>query len=119
MKYWIFSILTATIAYLFGTLNSLVVASRLVFRTNLKKIGKGERWLPNFRRIYGLKGFLKLGAVELVKDAVPACRCSSPASCSTPMGTPSWDARWRLSALCLEGCTPHLTAFAAATAAAH
>ena len=71
MKYWIFSILTAAIAYLFGTLNSLVVASRLVFRTNLKKIGKGERWLPNFRRIYGLKGFLKLGAVELVKDAVP------------------------------------------------
>ncbi|MBQ7473217.1 MAG: glycerol-3-phosphate acyltransferase [Oscillospiraceae bacterium] len=71
MKYWIFSILTAAIAYLFGTLNSLVVASRLVFKTNLRRVGKGSRWLPNFRRIYGVKGFAKLAAVEFVKDAFP------------------------------------------------
>ena len=71
MKYWIFSILTAAVAYLFGTLNTQVVASRLVFKTNLRKLGKGERWLPNFRRLYGIKGFVKLAAVELVKDGVP------------------------------------------------
>ena len=71
MKYWVFSILSAAIAYLFGTLNSLVVASRLVFKTNLRRIGKGSRWLPNFRRIYGVKGFAKLAAVEFIKDAFP------------------------------------------------
>ena len=71
MKYWIFSILTAALAYLFGTINSLVVASRLVFKTNLRRVGKGSRWLPNFRRVYGVKGFAKLAAVEFVKDAFP------------------------------------------------
>ena len=71
MKYWVFSILSAAIAYLFGTLNSLVIASRLVFKTNLRRIGKGSRWLPNFRRISGVKGFAKLAAVEFIKDAFP------------------------------------------------
>ena len=71
MKIWIFSLLTAVIAYLFGSLSTMLLASRLVFRTNLRRLGRGSAWLSNFSRVYGVKGFLKLSLVELVKDAVP------------------------------------------------
>ena len=71
MKYWILSILTAVIAYLFGCLSTMVIASNFVFRTNLRRLGRGSAWLSNFRRVYGAKGFLKLALVELVKDALP------------------------------------------------
>ena len=59
MKYWLFSILTAVIAYGAGCLSTMVIASNLVFRTNLRRLGKGSLWLSNFRRVYGAKGFLK------------------------------------------------------------
>ncbi len=71
MKYWIFSILTAALAYCVGSLNTLVIASNFVFRSNLGKLGKGSAWLTNFLRVHGAKGFAKLALVELVKDAVP------------------------------------------------
>ncbi|MBR2582206.1 MAG: glycerol-3-phosphate acyltransferase [Oscillospiraceae bacterium] len=71
MKYWLFSILTAVIAYGAGSLSTLVIASNFIFRTNLRRLGKGSLWLPNFRRIYGVKGFVKLALIELVKDALP------------------------------------------------
>ena len=71
MKYWIFSIVTALIAYFFGSLSTMLIASRLVFRTNLRRLGRGSSWVSNFSRVYGVMGFVKLAAVELVKDAVP------------------------------------------------
>lgn len=71
MKYWIFSFLTAVLAYCFGNLNTMTVASRFVFRTNLRRLGRDSAWLSNFTRVYGVKGFVKLAIVELVKDAVP------------------------------------------------
>ena len=71
MKYWLFSILTAVIAYGAGSLSTMVIASNFIFRTNLRRLGGADRWLSNFRRVYGVKGFLKLAMVELVKDALP------------------------------------------------
>ena len=71
MKYWIFSILTAVIAYFFGSLSTLVLASNFVFRSNLRRLGKGNVWLSNFRRVYGVMGLVKLALVELVKDVIP------------------------------------------------
>lgn len=71
MKYWVFSILTAAIAYFFGSLSTELIASRLIFHRNLRKLGRGERFLPNFKRVYGVKGFAQLALVEFVKDAIP------------------------------------------------
>ena len=71
MKIWIFSLITAVIAYLFGSLSTMLLASRLVFRTNLRRLGRGSAWLSNFRRVYGARGFVKLALVELVKDVIP------------------------------------------------
>ena len=71
MKYWLFSILTAVIAYGAGSLSTLVIASNLVFRTNLRRLGRGSLWISNFRRIYGFMGFVKIALIELLKDALP------------------------------------------------
>ncbi|MBR0207493.1 MAG: glycerol-3-phosphate acyltransferase [Oscillospiraceae bacterium] len=71
MKYLLFSILTAAIAYAAGCLSTMVIASNFVFRTNLRRLGRGGKWLASFRRVYGVKGFLKLAMIELVKDALP------------------------------------------------
>ena len=71
MIYWLISILTAFFAWFIGSLDSLVIASNFVFHRNLRRLGGHGSFLSNFRRLYGIAGFLKLLAVELVKNLVP------------------------------------------------
>ena len=68
---WFLLLLTAFIAYTLGSFSTQRVASRYVFRRNLQKLGRGNVWLSNFRRLYGPMGFVKLGLVESVRDALP------------------------------------------------
>ena len=69
--YYLLLIITAVLAYGFGSLNTLTIASLYVYKKNLRKLGKGNVWLSNFRRIYGLGGLLVILLVELVKDILP------------------------------------------------
>lgn len=69
--YWILLILTAFIAYFFGSLDTMVIASNFVFRRNLRRLGNEATWFSNFRRVYGLGGFLRLLVIELIKDIIP------------------------------------------------
>ena len=69
--YWLLLGITAVFAYLFGSMDTMVLASNFVFHRNLLRLGDHSRWLSNFRRLYGIPGFLKLLAVELVKDLIP------------------------------------------------
>ena len=71
MIYWILSIFTALIAYAFGCLDSIVIASNFIFRRNLRKFGKSSAFVSNFWRVYGWKGSVKLFLVELVLDLLP------------------------------------------------
>lgn len=72
MIYWVLSIVTAAVAYLFGSLSSMTIASVYVFKTNIRRIGhSGKAWLSDFKRIFGIKGFIKLILVELIRDAIP------------------------------------------------
>ena len=71
MIYWVLTILTAAFAYAMGNLNSSIVASNLIFHADLRKLGTGSAALSNFRRIYGIKGAIKLLLVELVIDLLP------------------------------------------------
>lgn len=69
--YWLLLLPTALVAYVFGSMDTMVLASNFVFRQNLRRLGQGNRWLSNFRRIYGVPGFLGLLLVEAVKDLLP------------------------------------------------
>ena len=71
MIYWFLSIVTALIAYFFGCLDSIVIASNFIFRRNLRKLGKSSAFVSNFWRVYGWKGAVKLFLVELVLDLLP------------------------------------------------
>lgn len=69
--YWLLLAVTAVIAYLCGSMDTMVLASNFVFHRNLLRLGDHSSFLSNFRRLYGIGGFFKLLAVELVKDLVP------------------------------------------------
>ena len=69
--YWLLLGLTAIVAYLFGSMDTMVLASNFVFHRNLMRLGDHSRFISNFRRLFGIGGFFKLLAVELVKDFIP------------------------------------------------
>ena len=71
MVYWILLLITAFFAYLFGSLDTMVLASNFVFHRNLRRLGDSRTWISNFHRLYGIGGFARLLAVELVKDLIP------------------------------------------------
>ncbi len=68
---WFLLLLTAFFAYTIGSVSVMRVASQYVFHRNLLKLGKGNVWLSNFRRLYGPLGFVKLGLTEIVLDLLP------------------------------------------------
>lgn len=69
--YWFLLLITSIFAYGIGSMSTMVLASNYVFRTRLSRLGKGDIWLSNFRRIYGTWGFVRLLLTELVKDILP------------------------------------------------
>lgn len=69
--YWFLLLFIAIIAYGIGSISTTVLASNYVFKTRLSRLGRGNLWFSNFKRIYGFKGFIKLLIVELVKDVIP------------------------------------------------
>jgi len=69
--YWVLLLITAFIAYVFGSFDSIVLASNFVFRRSLMRLGKDNVWISNFRRIYGIRGAIKLFLVEAVKNLLP------------------------------------------------
>ena len=69
--YWILLLISAFIAYCFGSISTLSIASVFVFHRDLHRIGKKSMFISNFRRLFGYTGFLKLLLVELIRDFVP------------------------------------------------
>ena len=110
--YWLLLGVTALLAYLFGSLDSLVLASNFVFHRNLLRPGDQSRWISNFRRLFGISGFFKLFAVEVVKNAIPI---ATGALLLGIRGHADVGAPLRASYWCWETSGRRSTAFAAAT----
>ena len=70
MIYTVLLIIIAVIAYGCGSMSSVVIASNFVFHVNLRRLGTGSSALSNFRRIYGVKGFVKLLLAGDEKDCL-------------------------------------------------
>ncbi len=64
-------LITALLGYVLGSLKTMNIASHYIFHTDIMRIGKRNAWISNFRRRYGIPGFLKLLAVEVIKNALP------------------------------------------------
>lgn len=69
--YWFLLLLIAIVAYGLGSMSTMVIASNYVFRASLRRLGTGNLWVSNFRRIYGAWGWIRLLLVEFVKDTLP------------------------------------------------
>ncbi len=69
--YFLLLSVTAFFAYVIGSIRTTRLAGRYLFRRNLHSLGRGSVWLSNFRRIYGIPGFLKLALAEFVRDLIP------------------------------------------------
>lgn len=69
--YWFLLLFISVFAYGIGSMDTMVLASNYVFKTSLRRLGRGNVWLSNFWRIYGVGGAVKLLLVELVKDCLP------------------------------------------------
>lgn len=66
--YILFLLPVALAAYFLGSMDTIVLASNFAFHRNLLRFGTGNRWFSNFRRVYGLRGFIRLLLVELARD---------------------------------------------------
>ena len=69
--YWIFLILISILSYCMGSLSTLNIASIFIYRKNLRLLGRGNVWLSNFKRIFGMKGIITLFLVEILKNLLP------------------------------------------------
>lgn len=69
--YILLLLIIAAIAYFFGSMSTIVIASNFVFHRNLYKLGRGNTLISNFRRVYGWKGVVKILLTEAVRDIVP------------------------------------------------
>ena len=64
--YWIVLLIVAFVGYTTGSISTLRVASRFVFHKNLRRLGTGNIWISNFRRLYGWWGFGRLLLTEAI-----------------------------------------------------
>ena len=69
--YFLLLSIVAFCAYVIGSVGTLRLAGQFVFHRNLNRLGRGNVWLSNFRRLYKVGGIIKLALVEILKDLVP------------------------------------------------
>ena len=50
--------ITAFFAYTIGSIGTLRAAGQFVFHRNLSRLGRGNLFISNFRRIYGVPGVI-------------------------------------------------------------
>lgn len=70
ISYILLLLAAAFISYFLGSMSTQAIASVFVFKRNIMRMGRGNLWLSNFMRVYGIGGFLLLLVVELIRDAL-------------------------------------------------
>ena len=68
--YWLLLIPIAAISYCTGSLSTISMGS-MFYHKNLRKLGRGNKWLSNFHRIYGIKGIVTLLLIEVLRNLLP------------------------------------------------
>lgn len=68
----LFLFITAVEAYLLGSLNGAIIASKNVFKKDIRNFGSGNAGLTNFHRTFGARGILIVIAVDVLKTVTAA-----------------------------------------------
>jgi len=66
----LFLILTALCAYFLGGINGAIIASKYLFRQDVRRYGSGNAGLTNFYRTYGAAGLLLVLGVDIGKSVL-------------------------------------------------
>lgn len=66
----IFLFITAVEAYLLGSLNGAIIASKIFFKKDIRNFGSGNAGLTNFHRTFGAKGLLIVVLVDVLKTVI-------------------------------------------------
>ncbi len=61
-------ILTAVIAYLFGSLNSAIIVSKYKYKQDIRSFGSGNAGLTNMHRVYGKDGAIYTLVGDILKQ---------------------------------------------------
>ena len=64
-------ILAAFVAYTVGSVNGAIIASRLIYKDDVRNHGSKNAGLTNFIRTYGKKSALMVLLIDILKSAVP------------------------------------------------
>lgn len=63
-------ILTAIIAYALGGINGSIIASKYIFRRDIRDFGSGNAGLTNFYRTFGAVGAILVIAIDVLKSVI-------------------------------------------------
>lgn len=69
-KITVYLLITAIAAYFIGGLNGAIIASKTIFRKDVRNFGSGNAGLTNFTRTFGTKGVVIVLAVDILKAII-------------------------------------------------
>lgn len=64
-------LITAVPAYLLGSVNGAITASKVFYRKDIREYGSGNPGLTNFYRTFGKSGFLLVVLIDVIKTIAP------------------------------------------------
>jgi glycerol-3-phosphate acyltransferase PlsY len=71
MSFWPLLIAIAVPAYLLGSVNGSIIASKFFYRKDIREYGSGNPGLTNFYRVFGKSGALLVILIDVVKTLAP------------------------------------------------
>ncbi|MCL2401898.1 MAG: glycerol-3-phosphate 1-O-acyltransferase PlsY [Oscillospiraceae bacterium] len=71
MSFWLLLIAIAVPAYLLGSVNGSIIASKFFYRKDIREYGSGNPGLTNFHRVFGKSGALLVILIDAAKTVVP------------------------------------------------
>ena len=66
----LFLVIIAICAYLLGGINGSIIASKYIYKSDVRKYGSGNAGLTNFFRIYGATGVALVVVIDVAKSVI-------------------------------------------------
>ncbi len=67
--FWLIAAIIAVVSYLVGGVNGAIIASKYIFRKDIRDYGSKNAGLTNFYRVFGAKGIALVLFIDIAKTA--------------------------------------------------